>query len=56
MEGVIRVDFQIELGDTLDGTLHLFAKKNLCAEEIIRQLLLSFQSPRFFSRQFHDFA
>ena len=34
------MDFQIELGNTLDGTLRLFAKKNLCAEEIIRQCLV----------------
>ncbi len=35
------MDFQIELGDTLNGTLRLFAKKNLCAEEIIRQRLVN---------------
>ena len=29
------MDFQFELGKTLDGTLRLFAKKNLCAENII---------------------
>ncbi|MBR3747054.1 MAG: hypothetical protein IKN27_08865 [Selenomonadaceae bacterium] len=31
------MDFQFELGKTLDGTLRLFAKKNLCAEDIINR-------------------
>lgn len=29
------MDFQFELGKTLDSALRLFAKKNLCAENII---------------------
>ena len=29
------MDFQFELGKTLDSTLRLFAKENLCAENII---------------------
>ena len=31
------MDFQFELGDTLDSTLRMFPTKNLCAEDIIRQ-------------------
>ncbi len=29
------MDFQFELGKTLDSTLRLFAKENLCAENIV---------------------